>query len=140
MRSTGLLRSWTVLVFLALLVPHPAARDGGAPIAFEDIAARAGIAFTLSNSATGQKHIVEPMTGGVALLDYDNDGRLDVYFVNGARLPSLVKDEPAFENRLYRQMTGGQFADVTREACVAAEGYGMGVAVADYDNDGFPDI
>ena len=140
MRRTGLLRSWTVLVLLALLAPHTAARDGGAPIAFEDIAARAGIAFTLSNSATGQKHIVEPMTGGVAVLDYDNDGRLDIYFVNGARLPSLAKDDPVFANRLYRQAGDGRFSDVTREAGVAAEGYGMGVAVADYDNDGFPDI
>jgi enediyne biosynthesis protein E4 len=128
-----------VIVLIAMLVPRGAARELEG-ITFKDVAERSGIAFTLANSATGQKHIVEPMTGGVAVLDYDNDGRLDIYFVNGARLPSLVKDEPAFGNRLYRQIAGGRFADVTREAGVAAEGYGMGVAVADYDNDGFPDI
>jgi enediyne biosynthesis protein E4 len=139
MRRTPRLPWWSVIALIAFLVPRAAARED-ASIVFEDVAAPSGIAFTLANSATGQKHIVEPMTGGAAVLDYDNDGRLDIYFANGARLPSLVKDDPAFGNRLYRQLAGGRFADVTREAGVAAEGYGMGVAVADYDNDGFPDI
>ena len=117
-----------------------AAADTTAPIVFEDIAARAGVQFTLANSATGRKHIIEPMLGGVAVLDYDGDGRQDLYFVNGARIPSLEKDDPAYWNRLYKQAADGRFVDTTREAGVSGVGYSMGIAVADYDNDGFPDM
>jgi enediyne biosynthesis protein E4 len=122
-----------------MLVGGAAAPDGG-QITFEDIAAEKGVAFTLVNSATGRKHIIDPMVGGVAVLDYDNDGRLDIYFANGARIPSLHKDDPLFSNRLFRQMPDGRFSDVTSHAGVGGEGYGMGVAVADYDNDGFADL
>jgi enediyne biosynthesis protein E4 len=115
-------------------------RPPDAVMAFEDVAAPKGVAFTLNNSATGRKHIIEPMVGGVALLDYDNDARLDIYFVNGARIPSLQKDDPIFSNRLFRQTENGTFSDVTSAAGVAGEGYDMGVAVADYDNDGFADL
>ena len=123
----------------AMLLPAAGAQTTG-PIAFEDIAASAGVAFTISNSATGLKHIIEPMVGGVAILDYDQDGRPDLYFVNGAQIPSLQKEDASYSNRLFRQTRDGRFADVTREAAVAGEGYGMGVAVGDYDNDGFPDL
>src|SRR5215204_6573243 len=98
MKSTPVIALFNAMVLIALLVPRGAARELEG-ITFKDVAERSGIAFTLANSATGQKHIVEPMTGGVAVLDYDNDGRLDIYFVNGARLPSLAKDDPAFENK-----------------------------------------
>ena len=80
------------------------------------------------------------MTGGVAVLDYDNDGWLDVYFVNGAELPSMKKSSSQYWNRLFRNNREGGFTDVTSEAGVAGEGYGMGAAVADYDNDGDQDI
>jgi hypothetical protein len=78
-----------------------------AQIKFEDIAARSGIKFVLRDSATPQKHQIEPMVGGVAVLDYNNDGRPDVYFVNGAAQPSLEKSDPSFYNRLYRNNPDG---------------------------------
>ncbi len=80
------------------------------------------------------------MTGGVAALDFDNDGCIDLFFVNGAALPSLRKIGPEFHNRLYRNNCDLTFTDVTEKAGIAGEGYSMGVATADYDNDGFPDI
>jgi hypothetical protein len=80
------------------------------------------------------------MVAGVALLDYDNDGYLDVYLVNGAAIPSLKKDSPKYWNRLFHNNRDGTFTDVTEKAGVAGEGYGMGVAVGDFDNDGWPDL
>ena len=80
------------------------------------------------------------MVAGVALLDYDADGYLDVYFVNGAAIPSLKKESPAYWNRLFHNNHDGTFTDVTERAGVAGAGYGMGVAVGDYDNDGRPDL
>ena len=77
---------------------------------------------------------------GVALLDYDNDGYLDVYLVNGAAIPSLKKESPKYWNRLFHNNRDGTFTDVTEKAGVAGEGYGMGVAVGDFDNDGWPDL
>ncbi|HEY2933014.1 MAG TPA: FG-GAP-like repeat-containing protein [Acidobacteriota bacterium] len=110
------------------------------PIRFRDIASAAGLNFTLLNSASSRKYQVEPMTGGVAALDYDNDGWVDVYFVNGAELPSLQKTSERFWNRLFRNNHDGTFSDVTAAARVQGQGYGMGVAAADYDNDGLQDI
>ncbi len=80
------------------------------------------------------------MVSGVALIDYDRDGWLDVYFVNGAAIPSLKKESPRFWNRLFRNNRDGTFTDVTEKAGVQGEGYGMGAAVGDYDNDGWPDL
>ena len=80
------------------------------------------------------------MVAGVALLDYDGDGYLDIYLVNGAAIPSLEKDSPKYWNRLFHNNHNGTFTDVTEKAGLAGAGYGMGVAVGDYDNDGHPDI
>jgi hypothetical protein len=80
------------------------------------------------------------MVAGVALLDYDGDGYLDIYLVNGAAIPSLQKETPAYWNRLFHNNHDGTFTDVTEKAGVAGAGYGMGVAVGDYDNDGRPDL
>ena len=80
------------------------------------------------------------MVAGVALLDYDGDGRLDIYLVNGARIPTLEKDSPAYWNRLFRNEGDGTYTDVTEKAGVAGTGYGMGAAAGDYDNDGRPDL
>src|SRR5713226_7470709 len=109
-----------------------------------------GIDFTLQNSPTPQKHLIETMPGGVALFDYNNDGLLDIFFVNGGRLTSPLptpddfdRHDPRYWNRLYRQNKDGSFTDVTEQAGLANAGdtnYGMGVAVGDYDNDGFSDI
>jgi hypothetical protein len=109
-----------------------------------------GVEFTLQNSPTPQKYLIETMPGGVALLDYNNDGLLDVFFVNGGRVSSPMKSpdnferhDPKYWNRLYRQNKDGSFTDVTEPAGLANTGdgnYGMGVAVGDYDNDGYPDL
>jgi enediyne biosynthesis protein E4 len=80
------------------------------------------------------------MVSGVELLDYDGDGYLNIYLMNGAAIPSLQKEWPMYWDRLYRNNHDGTFTDVTERAGVAGAGYGMGVAVGDYGNDGFPDI
>ena len=109
-------------------------------ITFEEIAARAGVNFVSDNSATPEKRQPEPMVAGVGLLDYDGDGLLDIYFVNGAAMPSLVKEGAKHQNRLFRNNGDLTFTDVTEKAGVGGAGYGQGVAIADYDNDGRPDI
>ncbi len=110
------------------------------PIRFENAVRSSGISFRLDNSATPDKHQVETMTGGVAMVDYNNDGRPDIFLINGARLPGMKKTGPEFWNRLYRNDGGGHFTDVTETAGVAGVGYSMGVAAGDYDNDGNEDL
>jgi enediyne biosynthesis protein E4 len=114
--------------------------DSEARIEFEDIAKKAGVNFVLHNGATGEFHQPELMLGGVAVLDYNNDGCMDIYFTNGAAMPSLKKTGAQFSNHLFRNNCDGTFTDVTQQAGVAGDGYSMGVAVGDYDNDGYPDI
>jgi len=109
-------------------------------IRFEDIAAKAGVHFVVENCPTPEKHQPETMPAGIALFDYDGDGFLDIYLVNGAEMPSLVKTSPKYWNRLFHNNGDGTFTDVTERAGVAGAGYGMGVAVGDYDNNGFPDL
>jgi hypothetical protein len=109
-----------------------------AQIRFEDTAAKSGPKFTLRNGAIGEFHQPELMVGGVAALDYNNDGCMDIFFTNGAAMPSLKKTGPQYFNRLFRNDCHGGFVDVTDTAGVAGEGYSMAVAVGDYDNDGYP--
>ena len=107
---------------------------------FVDIAATAGVTFRLQHSPSAEKHQIETMPGGVAVLDYDRDGLMDIYFTNGAKSPSLQRTGPEHWNRLYRNLGNSRFADVTERAGVRGEGYMMGAAAADFDNDGFPDL
>ena len=109
-------------------------------IRFREVAAQAGISFVLENNPTDHKHLIESMPGGIAVFDYDGDGRPDIYFTNGAAIPSLEKATPKYWNRLYRNEGNLKFRDVTEEAGVAGAGYSMGAAAADYDNDGRPDL
>ncbi len=109
-----------------------------------------GIDFLLQNSPTPRKFLIETMPGGVALFDYNNDGLLDIFMVNGGRITegmhvpeNFERSNPRYWNRLYRQNRDGSFLDVTQAAGLANAGngnYGMGVAVGDYDNDGNADL
>jgi hypothetical protein len=110
------------------------------PIRFREVAAAAGVPFVLENHPTDRKHMIETMPGGIAVFDYDGDGRPDIYFTNGAEIPSLEKTSPKYWNRLYRNEGGWKFRDVTDEAGVTGAGYSMGAAVGDFDNDGHPDL
>ncbi len=137
-----LMRRHTLLLVPVLLIGAalPAAAGKADPIRFRNVARAAGIDFVLDNYMTEEKHMIETMPGGVATLDYNNDGLLDIYFTNGSVTPSMRKESPRFWNRLYRNDGKWKFTDVTEEAGVQGEGYSMGVAVADYDNDGDVDI
>src|SRR5579862_8692806 len=128
-----------ILVATAVLL----AGSGSTPspgIRFEEIAARSKLNFATSASPTPNKNQPERMVAGVALLDYDGDGYLDIYLVNGDAMPSLVKEGPHHANRLFHNNHDLTFTDVTDKAGVAGSGYGMGVAVGDFDNDGRPDL
>jgi hypothetical protein len=135
---------------IALLVLPGVFLVSAPAVQFTDVTQAVGISFEHRNSATPDKYLLETMGGGVALLDYDNDGRLDLFFTNGAKLEESMtggkspdKTDPAFWNRLYRQTSSGTFEDVTTKAGVSAAAqnqYGMGTAAGDYDNDGFIDL
>jgi len=115
--------------------PEPAST-----IRFENVIDRSGIQFVLRNSITPQRYYIETMIGGAAVFDYNNDGLLDIYFPNGARIPDMDKSDPSFHNRLYRNNGDGSFADVTERAGLRGSCYSNGVAVGDYDNDGYEDL
>lgn len=107
---------------------------------FTDIARNAGITFVHDNAATPEKYLIETMGAGCAWIDYDQDGLLDLYLVNSAATAIYAPKQP-LRSALYRNQGGGRFTEVTAAAGVGAEGlFGMGVAVGDFDNDGFPDL
>src|ERR1041385_3444664 len=128
-----LMRWLATIVPLACLAVslHGSGASAPEPITFQDIGASARIDFVLRNAVTPERHQIETMAGGVAIFDYNNDGRPDLYFVNGARQPSLDKPDPSWFNRLYRNNGDGKFTDVTSTAGVAGSGFDIGVAVAD---------
>ena len=142
--ATPLKAPRTVAVWVGIgLIVLGFAAAGMAPdakIRFENIVVPSGISFVLDNGATPEKHQIETMIAGVAVFDYNNDGLLDIYFVNGAAIPGLDKSNPRYYNRLYRNNGGGKFTDVTDSAGLRGAGFGMGVAVGDYDNDGYEDV
>jgi hypothetical protein len=133
-------RAQNFAVILLLLAVCALAVGPSSPIRFEEIAQRGGLKFTTETSPTENKNQPETMVGGVGVLDYDNDGFADIFLVNGAAIPSLQKDDPKYKNRLFHNNGDMTFTDVTDKAGVAGIGYGMGVAVGDYDNDGYADL
>jgi hypothetical protein len=127
--------------------PATTAPQFPSPVTFTDVSAQTGINFKHSASPVSQKYLLETMGAGVALFDFDNDGRLDIFFTNGAELLENMpkekmpeKRDAKFWNRLYRQKTDGTFEDVTEKAGLKGEGYSFGAAVGDYDRDGFKDL
>jgi enediyne biosynthesis protein E4 len=130
----------TALLFVAIALAQSIKPAPPAPIRFRNVAASAGLDFVLENSATPQKHLIETMPGGVAVFDYDGDGLPDIFFANGASVPSLEKSAPKYRNRLFRNLGGMKFKDVTEEAGLAGAGYSIGAAAADFDNDGHVDL
>jgi hypothetical protein len=144
----------TALAFCSISAgsQNPPTRDSVAPTKsavpnFVDITSGLGLHFHGQASHTSKKYLLETMGSGVALFDYDNDSRLDIFVVNGAPLSDPTpkgtipqKSGPQYWNRLYHQKKDGTFEDVTEKAGLQGVGYGMGVAVGDYDNDGFEDL
>jgi enediyne biosynthesis protein E4 len=112
------------------------------PAWFSDVAGLSHFPYKTNNDFTGRKYFPQPMCGGVAVLDYDNDGKMDIFFTNGAKLPENKKTGPAYYNALLRNIGDHRFEDVTLTAGLAGAnlGYSFGVAAADYDNDGNTDL
>ncbi len=134
-------------------VAHPAVKDtqsrpitaggfvDGAPVIFRDITHAAGLDRFHHKSGTPEKAtILETLGSGVALLDYDRDGWLDIYLVNGSTFPALAGKEAAPKAMLLHNDHDGTFSDVTDKAGVVNQRWGFGAAVGDYDNDGWPDL
>ncbi len=134
MRLTGVC-AVIVAPLLAALVLSPATTPSS-PIRFS----YQPIVFQLDSDETPARNAPETMAGGVAVLDYNRDGRPDIFFTNGANIATLHKDSPKYQNHLFRNDGNGRFTDVTEAAGLAGSGFDIGVAVADYDNDGYPDI
>jgi hypothetical protein len=138
-----------VLLFLASIsvLAHPEgptqdtikSRSGAAPDSAIRFAFQ-GIDFKLDSNESPEHHAPETMAGGVAVFDYNNDGKPDIFFTNGADLKTLKKDSPKYSNRLFENDGKGHFTDVTEKSGLAGTGYDTGVAIADYDNDGYEDI
>jgi hypothetical protein len=132
------LRKFVLLATLLCLSQFPFASAQSPKIQFTDITAAAGIKFK-HVASPDKRYIVESMSGGVALFDYDNDGDLDIYFVNSLTV-DLVKTKGKTKSELYRNDGDGKFTEVSAKAGVTDIGWGMGVAVGDYNNDGFEDL
>lgn len=134
---------FALLISLLLLVPIESGPISGSDppakrVQFVDVASQAGITFKHENGASSEKLMPETFGSGVAWIDYDNDGWIDVFFPNGA---DLAHSKPSPGNALFRNLGNGKFADVTQKAGVAGRGlFSTGAAVGDYDNDGFQDL
>src|SRR6185503_5677219 len=137
--KSQIIKSFLIAALLVLpLAVLPARGHQPSGLRFTDVTERVGITFK-HVSTPEKRYIVESMSGGVALIDYDNDGLLDIYFVNSLTV-DLVKSKGKTKSALYRNRGDGTFSDVTDKAGVGDIGWGMGVAVADYNDDGFQDI
>src|SRR6516162_10584989 len=123
----------------ASLPPHKQRESSSQfPVQFVNVAKEAGMHFQHNSGAFGKKYLPETLGSGCAYVDYDNDGWQDILLINGMDWPDHYRRRTTM--KLYRNNRNGTFTDVTREAGLDVEMYGIGVAVADYDNDGFPDL
>ncbi len=139
MLAVGGVLAVLVAAWIASRPALPPAPTG--PIHLRDVSAGTGIAFEHTDGSSGRRYIIEAMSAGLATFDFDGDGLIDIYFLNGAPLRGapVDPDRPPI-NRLYRNNGDWTFTDVTIQAGLGDAGFGLGVAVADYDNDGFPDL
>jgi len=141
MMNSRLFSYCSALLMLGLL---PAYGQSGRPkdcrIRLSNVTARSGVTFRHTDGGSGQGYIVEGVAAGLATFDYDGDGLIDIYFLNGSPLPDTRHEGPPPRHALYRNLGGFRFRDVTDQTGVGNTGYGMGVAAADYDNDGHPDL
>jgi hypothetical protein len=135
MARTGLL----LLLLLASAAPAPTQAPAFDPVQFELVKDH-GVGFVTNSGRTAHHHQPETMVAGVALFDYDNDGLLDIFLTNGAKLPELDKSDAVYWNRLYRNRGGFKFEDVTEHAGLKGHGYDNGVATGDFDGDGWTDL
>ncbi len=117
-----------------------AALSAATPIRFRDATEAGGIRFVHTDGSSGRKYVVETVTCGLGLIDYDGDGWLDIFFLSGGPLPGSPAPDRPPTNALYRNNRDGTFTDVTARSGIGIPGYAMGCAVADYDNDGDEDI
>ena len=127
------------VMLLAFLCSTSITAPAGAGIIFSDVTRQTGIKFKHTDGSSGHFYIMETVSAGLALFDYDNDGNIDIYFLNGAALKG-TKFNVTPKNALYRNQGNWKFVDVTQESGLGDTGFGLGVAVGDYDNDGDPDI
>jgi hypothetical protein len=129
------------VIYVLALPPSKPAETTKRP-GFVDVAPRSRIIYKSNNSLTGRKYFPQPMCGGIAVFDYDNDGKLDIFLTNGAKFPEMRKVDRSFYNCLLHQEADGTFKDVTESAGLtgAELDYNFGVAVGDYDNDGYEDL
>lgn len=139
-RAYPFLRLVAAEPFRGLAESPPKVHPSLGSIRFDLAPTSCGLDFVLRNGAQGRKYQVETLPGGLGVVDFDGDGWPDLFCVNGAALPSLVKTGPEYGNRLFRNNRDGTFRDVTEKAGLAGQGYGMGVAVGDYNNDGHEDL
>jgi hypothetical protein len=126
----------TLALLAGAFVFFPARASSPSPIQF----VYQPIPFQLESNETPARNAPETMAGGVAIFDYNRDGRPDIFFTNGGNIATLKKDSPKYRNRLFRNDGNGVFTDVTEAAGLAGTGYDIGAVVGDYDNDGYPDL
>ncbi len=139
MHPRGLIRRAALLAALASAAGAGGAEPPSAPIRFEEVAAASGLAFRFDDGSRGRHDLPEVMGGGVALIDFDGDGRLDIYLCNGGPIvPEAGRADPPC--RLFRNEGGWRFADATDRAEIPGPSYAMGAAVGDYDGDGLDDL
>jgi hypothetical protein len=138
--SAGSLRAWSELPAVSPALAEQAPAQSATSLAKIQFSLQP-LPFHLDSDETlDSPHAPATMAGGIAVFDYNKDGRPDIFFANGANIATLQKDSPRFSNRLFRNDGNGSFTDVTKEAGLAGTGYDIAAAVGDYDNDGYPDL
>jgi enediyne biosynthesis protein E4 len=139
----GLFRALPLLIAAAWPGLEPPAPDPSAPsVRFRDVADRSSFSYVSNNDYRGRKYFPQPMCGGIALIDYDRDGTIDIFFTNGAKLPEYTRPDPSYYNCLLRGRGDGTFEETTAKAEIQGQNldFSFGVAAGDLDNDGDPDL